>query len=758
MGEKKVLRPSSSSYCCWLEMSPWLRWWRYNHPLRSLCHSFPLFVFVAVSSVIGLVGLAFFWSFTSSFLAPDTGIAGCRPDGEGSWSIGIYYGKDPFSLSPIEVENLRDGNSSAWPVANPVFTCASVLDAKYPSNFVADPFLFIQDSALYLFFETKTLTSKQGDIGVARSIDHGATWEYLGIALDEEWHLSYPYVFKYNDQVYMMPEGSKNGDLRLYRATGFPLQWTPVKVLLKRPLVDATMIHRDGLYWIFGSDFSRFGTEKNAELEIWYSDSPLGSWRQHKKNPIYRSDRSLGARNGGRPFIYEGHLYRPGQDCGETYGRRVRVYKVEKLTKDDYREVEVSLGIKESKKDRYAWNGHRYHHLDAQKLPLGGWVAVMDGDRVPSGDATQRFLIGCIMVLLLLLVLLVVGFLLGAVNCIVPLSWCMTFSRRNDSPWFWARPQFNIKLRRYFAGLNRYASAIRGRLNPSTCTGKLTLCLLVLVAVVLVCMADQFLLGGNGAEDPYMFKGHFSQFTMLTMTYEARLWNLKLYVKHYSRCASVKEIIVVWNKGKPPNPEDFDSAVPVWIRVEPHNSLNNRFKVDHRIKTRAVLQLDDDIMMTCNDIEKGFRVWREHPERIVGFYPRLVDGNPLKYRDERYARKKNGYNVILTGAAFMDSELAFKRYWSEEAKEGRDFVDHQFNCEDVLMNFLTANASSSRTVEYVHPAWAIDTSKLSGVAISRNTQVHYKLRSDCLSKFSVLYGTHALQKWEFGSRADGWDR
>ncbi|KAK1292683.1 hypothetical protein QJS10_CPB17g01516 [Acorus calamus] len=161
----------------------------------------------------------------------------------------------------------------------------------------------LEDSALYLFFETKTLTSKQGDIGVARSIDHGATWEYLGIALDEEWHLSYPYVFKYNDQVYMMPEGSKNGDLRLYLATGFPLQWTPVKVLLKRPLVDATMIHHDGLYWIFGSDFSRFGTEKNAELEIWYSDSPLGSWRQHKKNPIYRSDRSLGARNGG------GHLF-----------------------------------------------------------------------------------------------------------------------------------------------------------------------------------------------------------------------------------------------------------------------------------------------------------------------------------------------------------------------------------------------------------------------------------------------------------------
>ena len=35
-------------------------------------------------------------------------------------------------------------NSKAWPVANPVLTCASPTNAGAPSNFVADPFLFIQ--------------------------------------------------------------------------------------------------------------------------------------------------------------------------------------------------------------------------------------------------------------------------------------------------------------------------------------------------------------------------------------------------------------------------------------------------------------------------------------------------------------------------------------------------------------------------------------------------------------------------------------
>ncbi|XP_031488808.1 glucosamine inositolphosphorylceramide transferase 1-like isoform X2 [Nymphaea colorata] len=610
---------------------------------------------------------------------------------------------------------------------------------------------------LYMFFETKNSLTMQGDIGVALSADKGATWKYLGIALDEEWHLSYPYVFNYQGQIYLMPEGNRKGDLRLYRALEFPLRWTLEKVLIKKPLIDATMIQYEGYYWIFGSDFTRYGTEKNAELEIWYSRSPLGPWKQHKQNPVHSRDKSLGARNAGRPFIYEGSLYRSGQDCGETYGRRVRMYKVEILSTENYREVEVPLGIEESKKGRNAWNGIRYHHLDAQQLPSGDWIALMDGDRVPSGDSSRRLFIAFTGLTFVLLLITAVGFSVGCVMCMLPTSWGLGSNRRNDTICVWVQPQFSLKLRKCFIVFNRTSSSLQGQLRLNTCLGKSILCILSTIGVVAVCVVVSFLFGGNGAEEAYPFKGEYSQFTMLTMTYEARLWNLKLYVKHYSRCASVREIVVVWNKGNPPDEREFDSAVPVRIRVERLNSLNNRFKVDPLIKTRAVLELDDDIMMTCNDLERGFKVWREHPERLVGFYPRLVNGKPLQYRNERYARKMNGYNMILTGAAFMDGEIAFKRYWSEMAKEGRAMVDKFFNCEDVLMNFIYANLSSARTVEYVHPAWAIDTSKFSSAAISRDTGAHYRRRTSCLVKFTDLYGPLPAKEWEFGMRVDGWD-
>jgi hypothetical protein len=46
--------------------------------------------------------------------------------------------------------NVSNDDSAAWPVANPVVTCASVSDGGFPSNFVADPFLFIQVNNCFL--------------------------------------------------------------------------------------------------------------------------------------------------------------------------------------------------------------------------------------------------------------------------------------------------------------------------------------------------------------------------------------------------------------------------------------------------------------------------------------------------------------------------------------------------------------------------------------------------------------------------------
>eukprot|EP00249_Psilotum_nudum_P019997 c27513_g1_i2 orf=543-2864(+) len=772
MGEKcfKSANGTSPVGCCDMNVKCRCKWRWDSSGICSYCHdkvqhricsiSSAFVFFLSAFIIFGFLGTFYAWLTFSPFerqIADSTGLA-CQEDNEGSWAIGVFYGDTPFSLRPIELENIWSDRGSAWPIANPVLTCASVSDASHPSNFVADPFLYIQGSKLYVFYETKNAITKQGDIGVAESLDGGASWQHLGIALDEEWHLSHPYVFKYNGQIYMMPEGSEKGDIRLYRALEFPLKWTLERVLINKPLVDATLVEYKGLFWLFASDFERFGAKKNGELEIWYAHTPFGPWRQHKSNPVHNGDKSSGARNGGRPFIHEGYLYRIGQDCGETYGQRIRLFRIQVLTKEKFREVELPFRIEGSKKGRNVWNGLRYHHLDVQKLPTGQWIAVMDGDKVPSGDPSTRYLLGSMAFLVLILLILLLGVILGVVQCVFPLGKCLRAGKRSDTSLLWVHPHVTSRLHRALFRLNRGSTLIRGRIHCSTCGCVSLVLVCVIFSVLSVCFGVKFLFGGNGAEEPYPVDGQYSQFTLLTMTYEARLWNLKMYIKHYSRCASVREIVVVWNKGEPPNPLfDFDSAVPVSIRREEKNSLNNRFKVDPQIKTRAVFELDDDIMVTCNDLERAFKAWREHPDRIVGFYPRLVDGNPLKYRNERYARNKKRYNMVLTGAAVLDGKDAFLRYWGNEADQGRALVDKLFNCEDILLNFILANSTSPRSVEYIHPTWAVDTSKLSSAAISRDTHVHYSKRTDCLLRFSELYGGFPLKQWDFGTRSDGWD-
>ena len=83
---------------------------------------------------------------------------------------------------------------------------------------------------------------------------------------------------------------------------------------------------------------------------------------------------------------------------------------------------------------------------------------------------------------------------------------------------------------------------------------------------------------------------------------------------------------MVWNKGAPPDPRRaFQSAVPVRVRAEPANSMNNRFRPDAHIRFRGVLSLDDDIMLPCSTVEGAFAVWRQVRGRRVG-----VEGAALR--------------------------------------------------------------------------------------------------------------------------------
>ena len=65
-------------------------------------------------------------------------------------------------------------------------------------------------------------------------------------------HLSYPFLFEWQGDHYMIPETGERNVVELYRASSFPFKWEPVKVLLKaRSPLDTTLIEVNGTWWMF---------------------------------------------------------------------------------------------------------------------------------------------------------------------------------------------------------------------------------------------------------------------------------------------------------------------------------------------------------------------------------------------------------------------------------------------------------------------------------------------------------------------------
>src|SRR5215813_13238117 len=127
------------------------------------------------------------------------------------WSIGIYGGRSPLQLAPAG--------------SNPVISAASVTDIS--ARFVADPFMLKVDGLWHMFFEVLNNENDRGEIALATSRD-GHTWQYGRIVMKEPFHLSYPHVFRWQDDFYMIPEALGASAVRLYRAASFPGEWVHV--------------------------------------------------------------------------------------------------------------------------------------------------------------------------------------------------------------------------------------------------------------------------------------------------------------------------------------------------------------------------------------------------------------------------------------------------------------------------------------------------------------------------------------------------
>lgn len=267
-----------------------------------------------------------------------------------TWSIGLVHGDDLTRLRPVKA---------------PILSRDHVFSFEVGRGF-ADPFFVLRGNTCYLFAELMDARGF-GRIAVATSAD-GIRWEYRGVVLPDNEHLSYPYVFEHDGAWYMTPSCLAANGVQLFRAIDFPLRWERISMLLDGPLVDPSPFRFAGHWWMFAS----VGVD---ELRLFGSDRLESGWHEHPASPTRVGDKRA-SRPAGRVIVDGPRIIRFAQDCTVDYGSAVEAFEITALTTDGYAERPLGRILGPG---RTRWGRGGMHHVDALRQPDGSWCGVTDG-------------------------------------------------------------------------------------------------------------------------------------------------------------------------------------------------------------------------------------------------------------------------------------------------------------------------------------------------------------------------------------------
>ncbi|XP_067013455.2 exostosin-2 [Anabrus simplex] len=242
-------------------------------------------------------------------------------------------------------------------------------------------------------------------------------------------------------------------------------------------------------------------------------------------------------------------------------------------------------------------------------------------------------------------------------------------------------------------------------------------------------------------------------FTAVILTYD-RVESLFSLIQKLVKAPSLSKVLVVWNNQRksPPHPSMWPKInKPLKVIQTKENKLSNRFYPYEEIETEAILTIDDDIvMLTSDELEFGYEVWREFPDRIVGFPSRTHVWDNVTMRWKYESEWTNQISMVLTGAAFHHKYWSYL-YTTSMPGNIKDWVDEHMNCEDIAMNFLVANVTKKAPIK-VTPRKKFKCPKCINTEMLSADLNHMMERSQCIDRFAAIYGSMPLQTVEF--RAD----
>jgi len=192
-------------------------------------------------------------------------------------------------------------------------------------GFFADPFL-LPDGTQRIVCEVENRRTSKGEIAV---IDKNGCETIL---LGGDRHYSYPFVFEFDGEFWILPEmAAASRPIAYQMSSDFNSIVCERSIGLDARVLDPTLLFHNGRWWLFGT---KPGPLSLNDLYLWYASTPFGPWTPHPLNPIVQDPSR--ARPAGSFVLAGGYLYRMGQDCSRSYGGGVTVTRVQQLDEQNY--------------------------------------------------------------------------------------------------------------------------------------------------------------------------------------------------------------------------------------------------------------------------------------------------------------------------------------------------------------------------------------------------------------------------------------
>ncbi|KRB23402.1 MULTISPECIES: hypothetical protein [Mesorhizobium] len=245
------------------------------------------------------------------------------------------------------------------------------------SRFYADPFPILHQGQVTLFVEDYIHRLGKAIISAVPFGPSGPIGRPEPV-LDLPYHLSYPFVFERDGEVWMVPESCANRTVDLYRATAFPGGWVKEATLLSDIVAsDATLVEHGGRWWLFATVRDGGGAFSDA-LHLWSAPDFRGPWAPHPRNPVLVDIAS--ARPAGRMVKRGNDLLRPVQDCRRSYGAALGIARVAHLDVNGMEQVVETILTPGA-----LWNGRKLHTLNE-----AGGLEFIDGSAIAPRWKQER--------------------------------------------------------------------------------------------------------------------------------------------------------------------------------------------------------------------------------------------------------------------------------------------------------------------------------------------------------------------------------